>query len=63
MNSDKIATLIGFAIAALVGGQQALAAYDGGQVNWGNVAAAALFAALGYWTNKQKKPPVDPSNQ
>ena len=58
MNTDKITTYIGFAIAVLAAGQQALAGFEGQPVNWMVVIGAVLVAALGYWTNKSKKPPV-----
>jgi len=58
MNTDKITTIIGFAMAILGAATQAINAFEGKAINWLVVAGSVLVAALGYWTNKPTKPTV-----
>lgn len=56
MNTDKVTTIIGFVLAILMAGKEAIAGFGGEKVNWIVVAGSVLVAALGYWTNKGNKP-------
>ncbi len=58
MNTDKITSIIGFVLAILMAGKEAIAGFGGEKVNWVVVAGSVLVAALGYWTNKPTKPTV-----
>lgn len=58
MNTDKITTIIGFAMAILGAATQAINGFNGDPINWVVVAGSVLVAALGYWTNKGAKPKV-----
>ena len=56
MNTDKLTSISGFALAILQAGQVALTQLPAGSVmtskEWLAVGMAALFAALGFFTNK-----------
>ena len=52
-NSDVVTTILGLVSAITIAGQQAIAAYHGGTINWFNVAGAVVIAAFGYFTNKK----------
>ena len=54
LSSDLVTTLLGLISAVTIAGQQAIAAYNGGTINWWNVAGAVAIAVFGYFTNKNK---------
>jgi hypothetical protein len=55
LNANVITTILGAVSAIAIAGQQAIAAYNGGTVNWLNVAGAVVIALFGYFTNKPQK--------
>lgn len=54
MNTDKITTISGAAIAGLLALQEALKLNNGEEVNWLAVVIAVAVGVWGYWTNKHK---------
>lgn len=55
MNTDRITTLSGAAIAGLLALQETVKAYEGFEVNWMAVVVAVCIGVMGYYTNKHKK--------
>jgi hypothetical protein len=55
MSKDLIATIIGVIGAVILAVQTYIQTLGGGEINWWNLALAAIFALLGYFTNKKDK--------